>query len=131
MNYVQLWQGDAGFLDQTSWRNMNTASKIILPAALLSLSLGACTWVDLDEAAKNVEVVKPAQAAHCEQLRKTTSQVMDKVWFMNRNKPKMAEELETLARNTAVEFGGNAVTPDSEIVDGKQTFIILDCAHLR
>ena len=110
---------------------MKTRITMALPIALLSLGLSACSWVDLDDAAKEIMVLKPEQTKHCEQIRKTTSQVLDKVWFMNRNKPKMAEELETLVRNNAVEFGGNAVTPDSEIADGKQTFIILDCAHLR
>ena len=100
----------------------------IAGAALLS----GCTFVDLAPNAEEVLVLKPHQVRECEQVRRSTSQVLDKVWFVNRNKEKMAEELETLARNTAAEVGGNAVVPDSEIeAGGKQRFIIYNCPHLR
>ncbi len=93
--------------------------------------LAGCTWVDLEPAAEDVLILKPEQTKECNALRRTTSEVLDKVGFMNRNKKKMASELVTLARNTAIEYGGNAVVADSEIEGGKQTFIILDCPHLR
>lgn len=95
------------------------------------LVIQGCSWVDLDPNAQDVLVLKPDQIKQCEQMRKTTSQVMDKVGFMNRNKKKMAKELATLARNTAAELGGNAIVADSDIENGKQTFIILNCEHLR
>lgn len=94
--------------------------------------LSGCTFVEPTPHAEDVLVLKPHQARECEQLRRSTSQVLDKVWFVNRNKEKMAEELETLARNTAAELGGNAVVADSEIEEGgKQRFIIYNCPHLR
>lgn len=105
--------------------------KIIMVAAMSALVLGGCSWVDLDPKAEDVLLLKPFQTKQCEQIRRTTSQVLDKLWFVNRNQDKMADELATLARNTAVELGGNAVVPDSEISEGKQTFIILNCPHLR
>lgn len=98
---------------------------------LITVLLGACSWVDLQPQAEDILVLKPYQAKECEQVRRTTSQVLDKIWFVNRNQEKMEEELATLARNTAAELGGNAIMADSEIKEGKQTFVILNCPHLR
>ena len=89
--------------------------------------LGGCTWVKLEPEAEQVTLVTAEQAEHCEILRRTTSQVADNVGFIKRGEKKVTKELATLARNTAVQFGGNAVLADSELVDGKLTFVILDC----
>ena len=105
--------------------------KLVTAMALGTLVLSGCSWVDLDPKADDVLLLKPFQTKQCEQIRKTTSQVLDKLWFVNRNQEKMADELATLARNTAAQLGGNAVVADSDIVEGKQTFIILNCPHLR
>lgn len=107
--------------------------KLVKVASVLTVSMvmGACSFVDLKPEAEDVLMLKPFQAKECEQLRRTTSQVLDKIWFVNRNKDKMADELSTLARNTAVELGGNAIMVDSEINEGKQTFVVLNCPHLR
>ena len=110
---------------------MNNRITMLTTSVLFAFGLGACTWVDVDESAQDVLLLKPYQAKQCEQVRRTTSQVLDKILFVGRSEEKMAEELATLARNTAAELGANAVVPDSEIVDGKQTFIILNCEHLR
>lgn len=97
-----------------------------------ALLLSGCSFVKLAPHADEVLVLKPHQARECEQLRRSTSQVLDKVWFINRNRERMAEELETLARNTAAELGGNAVVADSEIEPGgRQRFIIYNCQHMR
>lgn len=108
--------------------------RVIVPALgtlLVSGMMTGCTFVKLAPNAEDVLVLKPYQARECEQVRRTTSQVMNKIGFVNRNPEAMAEELATLARNTAVESGGNAVVPDSEIENGKQRFIIYNCPHMR
>ena len=46
---------------------------------------------------------------------------------IERSGEKVQTELETLARNKAVEFGGNVVVPSSEIVDGIQSFDVYQC----
>ena len=104
--------------------------KLVLPL-VGAMAVSACSFVDLNPAAEEVLVLKPHQTRECEQLRRSTSQVLDKIWFINRNKERMAEELETLARNTAAELGGNAIAADSDIANGKQSFIIYNCPHLR
>ena len=104
--------------------------RMVVPLVGAVLMAG-CTFVKLNPNAQDVLLLKPYQARECEQVRRSTSQVLSKIWFINRNKDAMADELATLARNTAADLGGNAVVPDSEIVDGKQTFIIYNCQHLR
>jgi len=107
---------------------MNRKMLFPLAGALLT---SACSFVDLKPAAEEVLVLQPHQTRECQQIRRTTSQVLDKIWFINRNKERMAEELATLARNTAAESGGNAISAENEIENGRQSFIIYDCPHLR
>lgn len=109
------------------YKNLN-ASLLVLACATV---VQGCSWVDLETNAEDVLVLKPHQTKQCEEMRKTTSQVVDKVWFVDRNPEKVAKELATLARNTAAELGGNAIVAESEVENGRQTFIILNCEHLR
>ena len=104
--------------------------KLVLPV-VGAFAVSACTFVKLNPQAEDVLVLKPHQTRECEQLRRSTSQVLDKIWFVHRNQDAMAEELETLARNTAADLGGNAVAADSDIENGRQRFIIYNCQHLR
>lgn len=105
--------------------------KTMLLGLAATVLVSGCSFVKLSPHADDVLVLKPHQTRECEQLRRSSSQVLDKVWFVNRNRERMAEELETLARNTAAELGGNAVVVDSEIEAGRQRFIIYNCQHLR
>jgi len=109
---------------------MNVKKLLVVPV-LGTLLLSGCSFVKLSKQAEDVLVLKPYQARECEQLRRTTSQVMNKVGFVNRNEESMEEELTILAKNTAIELGGNAVVPDSPITEGKQRFIIYNCPHMR
>ena len=95
--------------------------------ALMLCVLTACTWVKLEPEAQQVQLLTAEEAEHCKTLRRTTSQVVDKIGFIKRGEKKLQRELATLARNTAVQFGGNAVVADSDLANGKLTFIILDC----
>lgn len=105
-------------------------AKLMFPL-LGAVLVSGCAFVKLNPQAEDVLVLKPYQVRECEQLRRSTSQVLDKIWFVNRNQEKMAEELATLARNTAAELGGNAVVADSPIEQGRQRFIVYNCPSLR
>ena len=102
----------------------------LLLVGILSITSG-CTWVKVDKSAESVLLVTQEQAQSCERLRRTTSQVLHKVGFLKRDDEKQQRELQTLARNTAAELGGNAILPDSEVVEGKQSFLILNCPQLK
>ncbi|NOZ55033.1 MAG: DUF4156 domain-containing protein [Gammaproteobacteria bacterium] len=89
--------------------------------------LNACTWVHLSDNAKSVRVVTQNDLAICKKMATTTANLVGKILGMNRSKEKVQSELETLARNSAADLGGNAIFPVSDAVDGKQTFIVYEC----
>ncbi len=64
---------------------------------------------------------------NCHKMGSTTVSVKADVATFARDKEKVATELETLARNSALELGGNVVVPTSEIDMGKQSFVVYTC----
>jgi hypothetical protein len=87
----------------------------------------ACTWVDLDEAAQDVILIDANQAATCKIVGSAASVSADKVGLLNRKDAKVAVEVLTLAKNSAAEMGGNAVSATDDLKDGKQTFNVYLC----
>jgi len=95
--------------------------------ALLLLVLSACTWVPLTGEGAHVQLRSLEQARACEQKSRVTVSVKDKIAGIARNEDKVRGELETLARNEAARYGGNAVAAESEPTDGRQVFLIYHC----
>jgi hypothetical protein len=91
------------------------------------LVLASCSWVDLEDAARQVALVGPQDITECQQLSHVTAKVMDGMGPFSRNKAKMGEELATIARNEAARLGGDTVVPSSSIVDGRQHFTVYRC----
>jgi len=102
---------------------------MLITAAVLGL--GACSWVDLSPGGEQVDVMNQEQAADCERVGQTTSQVLDRVGFVDRSPEKLAEELKTLARNEAAGMGGDAIVAATEITDGRQRFTVYRCRPSR
>lgn len=93
---------------------------------LIALTSG-CTWVKPKEGVEAIALVKFAAVAQCEKLRTTTSYVKQKVGFVNRSSKKVALELRTLAKNSALEAGGDTIVQLSEVNEGEQKFGIYRC----
>ncbi|MDC0598766.1 DUF4156 domain-containing protein [Gammaproteobacteria bacterium] len=91
------------------------------------LFLSACTWVKLSPAGEAVSVVAEQYVRSCTKTGETTVAVRDKV-VLNRSPEKVAEELETLARNRAASRGDTLVVI-SDVVEGEQTFAIYQCGQ--
>ncbi|MEZ5503271.1 MAG: DUF4156 domain-containing protein [Halioglobus sp.] len=91
------------------------------------LAASGCTWVDPVPGASNVTLVMPTHVSNCKPLGSTTSQVKDKVGFINRSDEKVAEELLTLAKNSAVELGGDTLVAEGAPNEGTQKFRIYKC----
>jgi len=87
----------------------------------------ACTWVEPVARAESVALVNDAHVVSCQKLGQTTSNVKDKLGIIKRRQHKVSEELLTLAKNTAVEMGGDSVVALSEPSDGEQSFAIFRC----
>jgi hypothetical protein len=107
--------------------NQQTLKKMASCSLLISVLPIACTWVDLDEGAKNVVLIEASQAAACKLLGSAASMSADKVGLLNRKDAKVAVEVLTLAKNSAAEMGGNAISAVDTLTDGKQTFNVYLC----
>lgn len=96
----------------------------------LSLLASACSWVDLKPEAENVRVVSLEALdamSNCHKMGSTTVSVKADVASIARNAEAVRVELETLARNSAIDLGGNTVVPVSQVDKGKQSFVVYTC----
>lgn len=100
---------------------------LALAAAAIALTVTGCTYVKLDPAAEGVELLGADRVQKCERLGKTRVSVAQKVGFIARGDRAIRDNLVTLARNSAAEMGGDTITRESEIQNGKQTFGVFDC----
>jgi hypothetical protein len=100
--------------------------KLVFLFAVVSLS-SACTWVKVSEDATRVAVTDLAHVTNCEKVRNVNVKVKASVGPVDRHSAKVATELATLARNEAVNFGGDTVAPTSEINAGSQSFGVYKC----
>jgi hypothetical protein len=104
-----------------------SVKKAVCYCALICVLPVACTWVDLDEAAQDVALIDASQAAACKLIGSAASMSADKVGLLNRKDAKVAVEVLTLAKNSAAEMGGNAVSAVDDLKDGRQTFNVYLC----
>ena len=89
--------------------------------------LASCSWVELEDDARQVTLAAPQDITECKQVSHVTANVMDGMGPFTRNQGKMGEELATIARNEAARLGGDTVVPSSSIVDGRQHFTVYLC----
>lgn len=101
--------------------------KKLLITTLLLFSLSACTWVELAPEAEKVVVLSVDEVKKCEELGNTSVSVKYEVGGFKRDVETMSKELQTLARNSAVELKGDAIVAISEIEKGTQKYKIYRC----
>ena len=101
--------------------------------ALLSLifltSLPACTLVKLTPGAENIRIVSEADVASCRLLGRTTTSVKAKAGLVTRNPRKVNAELDTLARNAALNLHGDTLVPNTDTEEGQKTYKVYQCNH--
>jgi hypothetical protein len=95
----------------------------------LACLLTACSsaWVQLSPAGEQVSLATAAEVRNCTRLGTANVSGADNIGFVQRGANRLQEELVTLARNEAGTLGGNRVTPESAIEDGRQTFGVFRC----
>ncbi len=93
---------------------------------LLSLLLSACSFVTLTAEGEKVRVLSSDEVTKCEHVGQTTSKTTSSV-VVKRHDNAVSDELASLARNSAVELGGDTVVPDGDMKEGKQTFQVYRC----
>lgn len=114
-------------MDVTTMKRLPDAAAMVVIIALLQ----ACAWVKPTASGAGVRVASAAEVAGCSEAGSTQVSVLDKVAGVRRGYTTVAEELATLARNSAAQLGGDTVVPTSEIVDGTQTFAVYNCRGRR
>ena len=108
----------------------NVMKKIVLMVLTATL-LNACTWVKLDDAGQRIRVAYNGGVEACQNLGDITVSVKDRVGPYQRNAIKVRDELESLARNQAVELQADTITPLGEPKDGEQRYRALRCGGGR
>ncbi len=106
---------------------MTVSKRHAILAASMTAVLGGCSFVTVDPGAEEVLVLEAERTKDCERLGQTRVSVATSIGFIKRGKPAISDNLETLARNSAAEMGGDTITAESEVSDGKRTFGIFDC----
>lgn len=87
-----------------------------------------CTWVKLEQSGSRVRVAAASESlSGCAYKGEITTSVTNRLAGIERNSIKVADELETLARNEAAELSANVIKPLSEPVAGEQRFAAYAC----
>jgi hypothetical protein len=97
----------------------------LLSAAIL---LSACSTLKLTEGGEKIRLLDPSEVSSCKNLGRTNTSVTDKLVF-DRPADVVAEELVTVARNSASRMGGDTIVPLTVIEDGQQTFVVYKCVN--
>lgn len=98
-----------------------------LMVVILGGLLGGCTWVKLTESGANIRVIDQDEASRCIKKGEITASVRDEVGPYSRNRQKVIDEVETLARNDAGGLGANAIVPVGELDNGERRYAAYDC----
>ncbi len=100
----------------------------VVSAALIAGLIPACTWVPLETHGATVEVAAVDQNLRsCQKLGETTVSVKNKVWIYQRNRNKIEQELENLARNEAAERNADTIQAITPVNNGERMFGIYAC----
>lgn len=94
---------------------------------LISLFQGACAWLRPAETVKQVRLVTAEELEGCTHVGTTHVSVIDHLDEMQAEEGRVAEALLSLARNSALQFGGDSIVEISNISEGTQSFAIFRC----
>lgn len=98
-----------------------------LTLLLASTLLSGCNWVKLTDAGSRIRVIDADEASRCIKKGEVAASVRDEVGPYSRNRQKVLDEVETLARNDAGGLGANAIAPISELDSGERRYAAYDC----
>lgn len=106
------------------WR----ASAITLICAVPLFAAG-CSFVQLDAGAEEVEILAAERVTDCDRVGQTRVNTAHRIVFIPRGDRAIEGELDKLARNSAVELGGDTAVRVTEIEEGKARYEIYDCVR--
>ena len=110
----------------------DTLRELLYVAGIVSCTvLGACSWNRSADMESRVRFVTDKEIDGCRKVGVTHVSVVDRLETLDQVEGGVAAELKALARNSAVQLGGNAVVQMSEINQGSQTFAVFSCQPVK
>lgn len=96
---------------------------------LFTLSLLGCSnqLIKVKEGADLVKLVESSDVSSCEDKGVVTVSVLTKVGFFSRSVEAVEDNLVKLARNSALDVGGNAIVKGEMPEFGKRSFSVFHC----
>lgn len=86
-----------------------------------------CTFIPALPGAEKVVLFQQEQVSRCRYLGSVKVHVMEDAGLFKRNPAKIALDLQALARNSAVDMGGDTITVVSPVSHGSQVFNVYHC----
>lgn len=113
-------------------RRRGATARVAMAAIGILVFSAGCSWVALDSPeAERVRVASPDDVTECLRVGATKARTQPTLGIFDRSDAKVAEELETLARNDAPGLGGDTVVPEGPItLQGVQDFGVFDCSGM-
>lgn len=108
---------------------MQFSKKSLILVAAAPLVLAGCASKLIGErvGADQVVVAEPAQVASCKSLGRTTVSVLANVGPITRSAEAVEDNLVQMARNEAIDKGGDTVVKGSSMKYGERMFEIFKC----
>lgn len=103
-------------------------SRLAALPLVASIAVGCAPLVELTPQGQQVQLSGPDQVAGCQRLGQTTVSVLAQVAGVERDLAKVTRELNTLARNSAVDLKGDTIVPLTEVAEGKRTYAVYRCS---
>lgn len=103
--------------------------RTFVSGAVVATMLAGCSWVKLEEGAERVNLVGEERVDDCQKLGRTRVQVAHQIGFIPRNEEAIQENLNDMARNQAIEMGGDTIAPLEAAEEGRQQFGIYRCRN--
>ena len=100
-------------------------STYMLSIALLGLS--GCTWVNINDSGKIVDIVSERHIQHCQKVGSLDVSTKASLLGVQRNAKKILSELETLARNKATSINADTLVAKDKPIKGAQAYNAYRC----
>ncbi|MFN4360793.1 MAG: DUF4156 domain-containing protein [Hylemonella sp.] len=106
-----------------------STKKLFMPLALSALLLGGCSSTMIGErlGADQVVLADATQVSKCKSLGRTTLSVLSSLGPITRSAEAVEDNLLQMARNEAVDKGGDTVVKGASMEYGKRSYEIFKC----
>ena len=110
---------------------MPSAKNILVPGVLVLLvTLNGCAnrLIEVRQGAERVALMEASQVASCKSKGTTTVSVLAQIGFINRGVDAVEANLLQLARNSAIDSGGDTLVKGNSTEYGRRSFEVFRCA---